>query len=72
MYKDYQSGQGVIEQINSPYNYITTEEVFIKGESDAYYLHKGKFKYVKKGDSCEYKYGKRSRIILDIKPIENK
>jgi hypothetical protein len=68
--KDYSIKVGVLKKINSPYNYVSTEEFFIEGDKDPYYLPKGILKSEETGIEYRFKYAKRSRIILEIE--ENK
>lgn len=68
--KDYKTTQGILVNINVPYRYITTEEFYIEGDVDPYYLPKGLISTEKKGTEYEFIYAKRSRIILEIKEIK--
>lgn len=66
MVKDYKINKGILRNINAPYRYLTTEEFFVEGERDPYYLPKGLLNIQEKGKTYEFKYAKRSRIILEI------
>lgn len=67
--KDYQTTTGVLEDINAPYRDIVTEQFYVEGENDPYYLPKGFLKYEEHGKTYEFTYGKRSRIIIQIREI---
>lgn len=64
--KDYQDKTGIIENVNSPYRYIVTDEVYFIGEPDRYYISKHILNSENKGEEYEFIYAKRSRIILEI------
>lgn len=68
--KDYKIKTGILEQINAPYKQVFTEQLFIEGEVDSYSLPKGILKDEEKGKLYEFKYAKRSRIILEIHEVE--
>lgn len=68
--KDYKIKTGILEQINVPYKQLATEQLFIEGEVDSYSLPKGILKDEEKGKLYEFKYAKRSRIILEIHEVK--
>lgn len=68
--KDYKIKTGILEDINVPYKYVTTEELYIQGEVDSYSLPKGFLQNEEKGKLYEFKYAKRSRIILEIHEVK--
>ncbi|MPN16579.1 hypothetical protein SDC9_163924 [bioreactor metagenome] len=68
--KDYKIKTGILEQINAPYKRVSTEQLFIEGEVDSYSLPKGILKDEEKGKLYEFKYAKRSRIILEIHEVK--
>lgn len=65
--KDYRTNKGILRNINVPYRYIVTDEFFMEGEKEPYYLPKGLLKSEEKGKMYEFRYGKRSHIILEIR-----
>lgn len=66
---DYKTNKGVLRNINVPYRYILTEEFFVEGERDPYYLPKSLIKSEKNGKAYEYIYA--SRIILETHELKN-
>jgi hypothetical protein len=70
--KDYKVNTGILTDINVPYKYVTTEELYIQGEIDPYYVPKGFIQTEEKGKLYEFKYGKRSRIIIEIHEVKNR
>jgi len=67
--KDYQTTAGILEDINAPFRLLGVEEFMVEDEKDPYYLPKGFLKYEEYGNTYEFTYGKRSRIIIQIREI---
>jgi hypothetical protein len=67
--KDYQTTTGILEDINAPFRLLGVEEFMVEDENDPYHLPKGFLKYEEHGQAYEFSYGKRSRIIIQIREI---
>lgn len=67
IFKDYEYTKGILKSVS---NTKSGTEFNIEGDEDTYYLPEGLLNKKEKGELYKFKYGKRSKVIIEIEKIE--